>query len=475
MVATELGIWTTDNFNSTTPVWGPSNTNLAHTRCDMLYYRAADKMIAVATHGRGIFTTDFFATSSLADFSASSYLSCAGSLSTTFFDGSIKPNSSWAWDIDNNGSTDYTTQNPSHTFTTGLYTVKLTVNNGASSVTKSNQILVLNAAPLAAQVPTTNLNYINGGEIGVHRVSLNTLDHASKGDDGVYQDFTCSYGTVLAPNTTYTIHVKTSPYNAEGAHVYIDYNGDGDFSDANEDITNFSGATTIGSRSATFTTPSSGITLNQGLRMRVLSEFNRAPASPTDVGTYGQAEDYTVYFQSVALPVQFTEFAASCSNTGVLARWTTAVETNSSHFDVQRNTEGNVWETIGTVRASGNSQSLRHYQFTDNRPVQGKAFYRLKQVDLDGRFMFSDITSATCNTLPPVILYPNPVNQELQVSNIPKGITLSIYNVQGMLLRKTTSTQHTLRIPVADLPSGTYLLQWFENGKSESRKFLIQR
>lgn len=89
--------------------------------------------------------------------------------------------------------------------------------------------------------------------------------------------------------------------------------------------------------------------------------------------------------------------------------------------------------------------------------------------------MFSDITSATCNTLPPVILYPNPVNQELQVSNIPKGITLSIYNVQGMLLRKTTSTQHTLRIPVADLPSGTYLLQWFENGKSESRKFLIQR
>lgn len=60
MIATELGVWSTNDITATNPGWEPTNTNLANVRCDMLQYRAADGMVVVATHGRGIFTTDIF-------------------------------------------------------------------------------------------------------------------------------------------------------------------------------------------------------------------------------------------------------------------------------------------------------------------------------------------------------------------------------------------------------------------------------
>ncbi|MCB0588430.1 MAG: hypothetical protein KDD06_24265, partial [Phaeodactylibacter sp.] len=129
LLATELGVWSTDNFGtgaSSAPDWGPSNTNLAHTRATMLKYRPADKMVVVSTHGRGLFTTDFFVTASVAGFgfSMGESISCTGSLTVDFIDGSLKPNNSWAWDVDYDGITDYTTQNPSHTYNSpGFYSV----------------------------------------------------------------------------------------------------------------------------------------------------------------------------------------------------------------------------------------------------------------------------------------------------------------------------------------------------------------
>ena len=67
----------------------------------MLYYRTADKLVAVATHGRGLFTTDAFATTSVADFTVDNRAVCSGSVTVQFTDGSINHGNSWAWDIDN--------------------------------------------------------------------------------------------------------------------------------------------------------------------------------------------------------------------------------------------------------------------------------------------------------------------------------------------------------------------------------------
>lgn len=476
VLATELGIWTTDNFNNANPVWGPSSTGLARTRCDMLYYRSADRMVAVATHGRGLFTSDIFATTSVADFSSAQTVSCTGTLTTSFSDGSILPNSSWAWDIDNNGSTDYTTQNPTHTYNTpGYYSVKLSVNSGTAVTTKTQHVLVMNTAPTCTACSiSANANYHNGAEVGISRFKLHTIDNYSLNSDGAYHDYSCSMATTLLPNTTYSVTIKTGTYNSEGAKVFLDYNGDGDFADAGEDIATFT-ASTEGGRTLNFTTPLSGITFNKGLRLRVLSKFAGVPVSATDVGLYGQAEDYTVYFYSEVLPVQFIAFSVNCINKGVQVMWKTATESNSSHFDIQRNTEGDVWETIGRVTAKGNSTTVQQYVFTDTKPTGGKTFYRLHQVDRDGRATYSDIVFVSCENKATVNVYPNPAKDFIQLSNLKKGTELSILSIQGMQIRKIKADQPGIRIPVTDLSSGTYLIQWMENGTIESRTFIIQR
>jgi len=301
LLATEVGIWSTDDFGTGTnsvPDWSPSSTNLANTRCTMLKYRPADKMVVVSTHGRGLFTTDVFVSNAVADFTADTKSACNGSLTVQFTDASLRA-TSWAWDVDNDGITDYTTQNPVHSYTTtGIYTVSLIINNGASSKTTTDFIVVQNAPPVSTGSCTNTLNLNNGFGIGIFRVALGHIDHTTPHNNGPYHDYSCSQATQLFPNTLYQITVRTGQFNNEGAAVYIDFNDNGTF-EVGELVTTFP-ANTEGERTSSFTTPTT-VVKDKLLRMRVVSEFGAIPGGACDVGDYGQAEDYGVYFTDTHL------------------------------------------------------------------------------------------------------------------------------------------------------------------------------
>ncbi len=141
LIATELGVWTTDNLNSAgTTNWATSNSGLANVRVDMLRFRPKDSLIIAATHGRGIFTSDIFCTPKV-DFGSEYQMAYIGN-SIQFYDDSYKA-TSWAWDFDNDGITDATSQNPVYAYgTSGLKTVKLTI-NGNLVKTRTDFIQVL--------------------------------------------------------------------------------------------------------------------------------------------------------------------------------------------------------------------------------------------------------------------------------------------------------------------------------------------
>ncbi|MFA0965023.1 S-layer homology domain-containing protein [Roseivirga sp. BDSF3-8] len=67
MLATQVGVWSTDNINTSSPDWGVTNANLANVRCDMLQYRQSDGYVAIATYGRGVYTTNVWSTTSVSD------------------------------------------------------------------------------------------------------------------------------------------------------------------------------------------------------------------------------------------------------------------------------------------------------------------------------------------------------------------------------------------------------------------------
>lgn len=304
LLGTEVGAWSTDAFGHGTasaPDWDPTNTSLAHTRVDMVKYRPADGLVVVATHGRGLYTTDVFVSSSIADFSISQNFSCTSSLTVDLTDGSLKPEGDWAWDVDNDGTTDYTSRNVTHTYTSpGAYSIKLTVNNGASSITKEAAVVVMGGPPTAYTgcAVAANSNNGNGYGIGIFRVALNDLDNTTPNNDGAYNDYTCTRMTKLQPGTSYDLTVSTGTYNAEAVNAYIDYNNSGVF-DAGEEIASFPAAAT-GTRTLSFTTPASGVTMNTPLRLRVVSKFGSSPTDPCNTSSYGQAEDYSVYFNTPA-------------------------------------------------------------------------------------------------------------------------------------------------------------------------------
>ena len=140
ILATELGVWSTTSLSGGTTNWGASNSGLANVRVDMLQVRQSDKYVIAATHGRGLFSSDIFTTPT-ALFSSDllvTYINKPIQFTSTSYQGS-----SWSWDF-GDGSAVSTLENPTHSYTAaGTFDVTLTLNGGASTLTKTQYIQVL--------------------------------------------------------------------------------------------------------------------------------------------------------------------------------------------------------------------------------------------------------------------------------------------------------------------------------------------
>jgi len=93
---------------------------------------------------------------------------------------------------------------------------------------------------------------------------------------------------------------------------------------------------------------------------------------------------------SAALPVHLLDFAGRLVTNSVFLKWSTSSEINSQYFDIERSADGIVFNKIGTVNAAGNSSTIHNYSFTDAAAVEHN-YYRLKQVDIDGKFEYSKV------------------------------------------------------------------------------------
>ncbi|MDP4212563.1 MAG: discoidin domain-containing protein [Bacteroidota bacterium] len=166
---------------------------------------------------------------------------------------------------------------------------------------------------------------------------------------------------------------------------------------------------------------------------------------------------------STNLPVQLLNFTAvNVQNQYISLTWQTATEENNDHFDVERSTDGITFTKIATVKAVGNSSTLQSYSAADNDPAPGMDFYRLKQVDSDGHFVYSSVDSVKFGSGDGPLVYPNPVHTVITaVPGTDLIREIVIYNVQGRAVQFAmgNSTLEEMKVNVYALPAGVYILK----------------
>lgn len=210
------------------------------------------------------------------------------------------------------------------------------------------------------------------------------------------------------------------------------------------------------------------------------------------VWTENRGTGNRVYAQNVTqqgpLPVSLSGFSGVKRNGASLLFWTTSYENNNSGFEVQRSINGREFATIGFVRSksNGNNSSAElHYTFTDNRPVSGNNFYRLKQNDFDGHSTLSEVINLNHDKKSAVIIgsvFPVPATNQISVrveAQSAGSMGIKITDMKGTLLESgwfsLTEGDNLISMDLNKLPSGSYVLKGLNNeGVLFSRSFIKQ-
>lgn len=173
------------------------------------------------------------------------------------------------------------------------------------------------------------------------------------------------------------------------------------------------------------------------------------------------------------LPIELIHFAAISNDKTIDLLWSTASERNNHYFEIERSADLQNFETIGKIYGAGNSNTVLKYQFTDLHPYNGSNYYRLKQVDYDGTFSYSDIQVGFINTNTnqnSIDVYPNPAVESITINGefnqFESGqIIISSLNGVIMLNTKFDKMLNLTTLNVSDLPSGIYIIQ-VKNGEN---------
>ena len=167
---------------------------------------------------------------------------------------------------------------------------------------------------------------------------------------------------------------------------------------------------------------------------------------------------------ALSLPIELKSFIAKIENVFTQIFFSTATEVENDYFSIQRSSNGLDFSEIGQVKGAGTSYTPQDYTFTDERPLQGKNYYRLKQVDYDGKYAYSPVVTATFGKARQMTLAPMPATETLniQLENPTKDDGIwQVYDLSGRRLLSGEMLAETTDQPIriAELPEGAYVLR----------------
>ncbi|MFK7772718.1 MAG: T9SS type A sorting domain-containing protein [Saprospiraceae bacterium] len=196
-----------------------------------------------------------------------------------------------------------------------------------------------------------------------------------------------------------------------------------------------------------------------------------------DQGTEGVMLDNIRIEGTVAMPIDLTEFSVrKMEEDKVKINWQTASEENNEYFLIQRSKDGSSWEDIRKVKGAGNSTLTIDYSIVDEKPFSGVSYYRLKQVDFNGDFEFSNIKSVSLE-IPnsKYSIFPNPTSSGKFNIEIPNDKTeIQILDRSGQLIYQAIKDKGISEISLQEIQTGIYFVKFIHAEKMEVQKLILE-
>jgi hypothetical protein len=202
------------------------------------------------------------------------------------------------------------------------------------------------------------------------------------------------------------------------------------------------------------------------------------------VTTMTQSAPAQVPLNCITLPVSFLDLTAVKENSSVLLTWQVAREVNTQYYIVERSTDGFNFTAIGSTSFKEGPALGNTYQYTDDKvsATGGSLYYRIRELDTDGQFIYSKIVSVRLNNLSGKLsVYPNPAQSSVTVSFTCTNsgpVSLRLFDMKGSLLWQqlyaASAGQNNVQVDcIRNIPPGTYILQWFDGLKPEQVKIMV--
>ncbi len=180
--------------------------------------------------------------------------------------------------------------------------------------------------------------------------------------------------------------------------------------------------------------------------------------TPTTLVNSGSAK--TILCQNIPLPVEFMNLISqNYHDNSVLLTWFILSENQNRGFDIERSYDGISFESIAFVHSKGNSTDTKEYKLIDIPKKEGFVYYRLKQIDIDGKFNYSKVTSAFIKSTETIKVSPNPAQANVRISTKESFTRLQILDTSGQLISDIqTAHQNIFNFDISNLRDGFYLI-----------------
>lgn len=174
------------------------------------------------------------------------------------------------------------------------------------------------------------------------------------------------------------------------------------------------------------------------------------------------------------LPIKLTSFDLQIHSSNIKISWSTASETNNDYFEVLHSTTGKDFQVIGMVKGAGSTSETQSYFFVHQNPARGRSFYRLRQVDFDGKYEYSPIRSVfTDSKIKEIQIAPNPVSDLITFvhDGSTSALDISIRDITGRSVAEYKN-YNAESLDVSQLPSGLYTITMIADGETTTQKMV---